>query len=457
MNLDSTISDTLQRLLASWIKIACSQRTDAQTIKVIRTKVIPLIRCFLHPKKWEKERELFLQQYKELEKKAVSEIQNAFNKLKSRIEAEESDFQSKFQQHICIIASMLKFRPEDRKAQEITEEDGFSSFLCNNCGSQMSGHRPYVFPSYAQGLYEMMSQFCCDLLAQGRDDLLSDLVKVKELRVDKGNSDAASPEDAATKEIEEIIFARTIFELIELDCVRNTIGRDMPPWRAWDIISTLEWAKEEKTRDILRKGRLRYDSIKAYGRRGRLLEQHDAVAQIKATKSKQQGTMYNVYKRRVLAILLNVICNAVKNDDENYPIVPLYPDNLELQLKDNRLCLYVEWVPGLIEVLHMHTFKEKFDRHTGDDAPNKIFTFVEKLLASPGTWVDHPLGPKVNVEKYLSKIGLKKVLCSLFIDIKSGTSVRLKAKRIALRDVPELRWEPLLKELNKFKTHEFRN
>lgn len=432
-----------------------------------------------------------------LEENALIQIKKALEFLKQRI-LEEEILKESVKNHVCIIQSMLKFRASDENYINVLNDQGINELLCAICGDKEERHRVYVMPSYLQGLFEHMCYLCNAIFNLGREDLVIDFVQIKVLN-EYQYDQMGNPYLNQIRVIDKFTFAPLIFELAQFNdtyCLGN--DKTMPSWLAWETLYSIEWASKESARDFFRKKKeLKYNTPDLCEKNAHRLQLHSIRCEVKAICNKdQESCKINNDKWPDRIIKLSV--SGISNTKEDQVLLPetreeqnirdkisshnrerldraleivlkdvygvsndaiehlIYPQAIELIIEDDiKLRLKVEWNSHIVEMLDLQAFKERIE--AGEDIPNTLYNFVNELIDKPGIFMElnYSLGTKVNVKKYLKKIGLSGVLYDLFIVNQTGSKAMLRSKRIILSKIPKAKLKKLDKHLENLRHHKW--
>jgi len=302
--------------------------------------LICFIRLDLHAK-WVAESSAYSETVALTRKKALAEVESAYQKLKNCMSNNELLGTPSIKKRMCIIDTMLSSKYDFREDQAIK-----GSYICNHCDNDIQSHRASVFPYFERCLFDQVKYLCRDILNLGQEDLTKGFVETIELN--------------GIKHIDRVFFAPSIFKSIELESQLD-FGPDMHPWFAWNMICNIESIKSEKIRDNFRKAKkichvssgiegLWYNSIEDYVRNAKWLEIHGTKAQIELIEHKRQGSLNNDYKSDSLNVALDVILQDVFKGEFALYDSNIQPHALELLLdEDDILYLRVEWATLKVE------------------------------------------------------------------------------------------------------------
>lgn len=162
---------------------------------------------------------------------------------------------------------------------------------------------------------------------------------------------------------------------------------------------------------------------------------------------------------KLLNVVLNCIYQLNPTDSEKFK----GPLGLELKIEDDlQLRLFVEWFPGLVEVLHLHKFKdlnkkskkEQADRsdYSFKNDGNFAYKFISGLLTNSTFKMNPSEADGLNAIKYLKRVGIKGALYQLLIAHTTGFSAELTPKRSDLSGASVQILKMLCKQLAALKT-----
>lgn len=376
-------------------------------------------------------------------------------------------------------------------------EERRSDFFCCNCGSLEHDHRVTVLPSYVWGFNEKVENLCRTIIKLGRKDLVQDYVEIigrreiQEVEQIEGNTlpayvcecgfiyndqsakkdlhgqliafdqlpeDWFCPSESCSKgdyqrhyyRVPCIVYYANSFNFVlsfnELEREdRLFLQSDVPSkdniWPSVGNLYLLEWAYKSRS-DYFRRKKLIYATPEKCAHSAKLLVLHSTKTEVTnlKPKEKRKNDTFICKRERVKKDLDTIIQKSCESDDHivNQVDDTVIPFRIELALEDDiKLRLLVEWIPGVIEVCHLHLFHYKDStRHT----------FLDDLLNNPGkpVKIKSTEGLVENAKEILRKAGISGVLAKIFI-------CKAKAETATLRGSVYLeRWsEPMLKKLCK--------
>ena len=229
---------------------------------------------------------------------------------------------------------------------------------------------------------------------------------------------------------------------------------EIPSWVAYETLRRIKWAREAQ-RDYFRAKGLCFKnpSPETCEKSASLLGQHSLWSEVKSVqnqdrnknKKKRKYTIligedhkplvlpsvkdvpFFLDKDRInksLALVLKKI--GVSPEGISCECEYIFPINIELGFEDKyRLCLSIEWAPGIFEILHLHLFQAS--------DTNIRYDFIKELYENPQMLINNSLDEfGINAKQYLERIGITGVLDKLFIAEKMKTGAILRAKRIDL-------------------------
>lgn len=472
--------DSAIHILKYHIKEVRSKKNASEFIDSVITKIKPLI-GLIQPgiiQEYETDKSNHLKKYQHFKDKTLAEIKESFVILKQRLCNEGLLTNSVILRQTCIIDSIFESRLENEKAFEIINNEGISEWICTICGDNKRSHRVYVFPSYHEGLFREVCCLCDKIFQLGRKDLIIDLAEIRTF--EKWQHSTISENDLKYKseEIDRYIFAPSLFELFKLNDITyfQNQGSDVPPWVAWDILYSAEWAVKEAARDFLRKKTLNYDSPEAIitsayrlglhalrltvknavKRQDNLFSENDSLDLSKSKLKCNSMTFIHERIDKALELVLRDI-DKISDSCRAEPDYVLYPVSIKLFFDDYydefRLCLKVEYASNIYQIIQLHKFRDNIDNDSGDDISNKIYIFIQKLIQNPNqfTKLNYLQSVKVNAKKHLHKVGIAEILYELFIINKTGNSVALQSNHIDLTEKPKIKLNQLQNYLDTLK------
>ena len=221
-------------------------------------------------------------------------------------------------------------------------------------------------------------------------------------------------------------------------------------WVAFEMLYRIEWAWNI-SRDYLRKKTLTYKSAEDCAKSALRLGFHSLRGEIKNLQPKQKRKKSTFFCRRnFLEKNLNKVLQRVYESEEcvlSQISEKSIPHAIELLLEDDiQLRLSVEWIPGVIEVCHVHSFQ---DDHT-ECAKNSRRNFVCDLLDKPGKRVQIRVSGE-NAKEYLRRVGIKGVVAKLFIKEAKADTAILRSKPVALEGMSEATLKKVCSAIQKLK------
>ena len=468
------------------------QRTDWDACNILITKIMPLLEQHPLSVQWAEARRSDRQQRDDLEAQIPEELKQAFADIKSRIRGRALAREQSVRQRLCMLDSMLTFRLVERQKTRIRLRRGEP--MCSLCGAALWAHQVWVLPSYAYGVHTVLKSLCHAIVKLGGSDLLTKYVKVHDAKeyvapqryrciyckhvhdcseygiaLDDLSPEWSCPTCGGSKDnflpldvggrviqsIERFTLARSMMNELVL------LGSQIPLWDHDDPDAQVRAAYEtlcaikvawEMDGDFLRRKYLWYYAAQECKESGRLLEFHSLSAAIAAIKNKAQGKNRALYYTRA-AIKEALDCLAqrlgiVVSGEDAYPAV--WPLSVELIQEEHgvKLRLQIEWVPGVYETCHLHTFQE------ADNTSNSLYDFTKDLWAEEGRWVavDPAFVTGANIKKYLHRIGIRGALEQLFVEYRDAHSVRLRSSCIDLSGQSEIVRRKLCRQVDKLKT-----
>lgn len=465
-------------------------KKDAEEYKIaVIDEILPLI--FMLRPDLDKKTDAFLNDYKsqrnKLENLSIEQIKKAYSILKLRVTQRNLWENIEIKRIICSIEAILQFKPDDRDAVEVKNVDGNTDFICNLCGDSKINHRIFVFPSYVEGLFMKVCNFCDILHKQGHNDLIKDLVVFKKTIVDQELSPFrkyycfeckyvynknsalrdnngqiiafddlddgwACPKCSVDKseffpiypgyiahkvfKISRYKFAPAFFKLSNFDRKFNFYKQSPKLEIALFNIFCLTETITEERRSYLRKREkkpLHFNNHQKIAENSYLLLLNLQRTELKPkAEAKKLEDRTVVHGRKWIDNNLDSILEEAYKDykKNNKSYKPVYPESLELFLTDEReLRLKIGWDCDIIQTVEIQKFHGE---------SNVIFNFVDMLIQNPGVpqsfQYDLKVAAKLNAKTYLNKIGLEGILYKLFITNKDGSSVYFNSKCINIRD-----------------------
>jgi hypothetical protein len=464
MRTNARYSDKLNHVLHYYIGVLWAKKKDYEACMVLVDKIIPLIRS-IDPKitkQWEEEARSYADKKNQRESNLLAVCKETFSQLKSRLEVAGLASEQSIKQRLCIIDSILEFRPEDDRAVNIGSGKE-PKFICTECGLEKFLHRVYVLPSYAWGLEQEIKGLCNDVAALERYDLLEGFVELRYIdeyfRGELG--DYCTKTAIKVPYISAFTFVSSIDQQSELDPVLSFEKNGTPLWIAWNMLRNIEWCLKG-SRDYLRKKYLRYDDVDNCIRSTRLLQEHAAWVDIKAIKNGKKTTAQEkiiaqetaIYSRKRIKSWVASIMAALPVTNTK-DLATTLPYALELDMPKegdlrSDLRLKIELQPGIIEVVSIHTFQETVNT-SEDPVTNCAEKFIRDLYDSPGTFVKIGNVSGANAKKYLARVGIKGILKELLVESCTGKEAKLKS-RIELNNKPEYILKKVRSAIQKFAT-----
>jgi hypothetical protein len=419
-----------------------------------------------------KEKRTFINQGRNLEKKTLKELSTFFDRLKQLISNTNLLQNQNIKQLVCCTEMMLSFganKKENFEINELSEPEFILELdrnkvseklfwatkkidrisICRNCQAPHSNHRAYILPSYEWGIHNELEKLCHELLNLEHEDLKSLFSEIPDIKT--------------------FTFAPSFHELEKL---RNTLTQDAIQrneteiWQAFEILYRVEWAsndqlgqdglKKNASRDFLRKKKPSYDDAQALRTAANLLGLNNLRCEVVGLVPAQKRTKHSFFSNRTILqqnldkILRKIYQSADTSVDSDNPP---FPHSIELKIEDfDRLRLFVEWMPGVIEVCHLHTFK--------DDQDSSRLGFITELIKKPdGNMRIRRLSNETkNTKEYLRRAGIDGIIRKLFFaavradqahlnsqPLENATLAELKKLRAAIQELKTIRWEPDIK------------
>ncbi|MBY0109656.1 MAG: hypothetical protein K2X90_00945 [Candidatus Babeliaceae bacterium] len=418
MKQQEIINDNIVVVPLLWhcIKEARSEKTDHKFFKLIQARVIDLI----------------VEAYPEAVSIWVKKKEGHKNK---RPAVEEK-------------ASRALWKIHDAVKQELSPENLLHKHYIDRYISSMkdalAGYPDVLLTSHVRVAYDYFKRLCYEILKLGKPEIIKNYVKIRhsrnlnELVIDK----FFIPEVDALLKYDEIL------------CWDNRKKKNCPPWVAWETLATFKWSMTSKTkyeekwttkyrehRDEVRREKLClcYSQIKVSHSSSRCgspeackngeyrLYLKGLLAESKAIKSKRQGARkVSFFSRDNIGGALEVIFNRVCKMPhvEKVLIKDVSPCSLSIYVEEGTyLRLKVEWGGGVYEVLNMHTLQFK-------DEPkiNATGDFIISLVERPNVTAIVALEKYwFNVDKFLKRCGINKVLQKFFIVKKTSKYASLSS------------------------------
>lgn len=438
-------------LLKYQIKVLRSQRTDHEYQDVLVRKVMPLIRLMfpMQHAQWIQEKKAFSQKRDELKKAALIEIKQVLACLKQRLQEAGLMDDETLKQCLSSIESVLEFREKYVMPSYIEIAHDRLKHLCEViCGIRCED----LIKDYAEIRYSLKYKdepqkagdfqayrcidcgyLYCDSTApkniDGQPTPFEDVGSNWTCPIAGGDQSNFQKYQLPILYNVPIIdtykasFVPSIYELKELDDLISRHGRawaSRPDWVAWESLYNIEWSFNV-SRDYFRNKDLHYETPADCERTAFLVERDASRAEVKSIQSKRQkrNRVYLFRSDFVDPNLDRIFKSLCGEDDSSNNLesadYAAFPYGIELTLEDdNHLRLMVEWIPGIIEVCHMHTFQE-LEKINGDPMKNSMYDFICALLESPGVLVKIKPVEGANAKKYLSRAGISGTIAKFFI------------------------------------------
>gem|GEM_PF-3996971 len=380
---------------------------------------------------------------------------------------------------------------------------------CLNCHGLEIDHRLYTFPSYVYGVYTEVKNLCLTIIALSMGELVKDRVEIRyrpgtkfvekkdgnilqgyrcscgyiydDKTAKKGANDQFISFDQLSEDfccpfykcpmshfeiyrypilcnvshVNSFNFAPSFHELQNLNDLLNKDCENIEDndiWIAVEMLHRIDWAWNI-SRDYLRKktNTLSHKDAKDCARSAFLLGLCNLTAEVNKLEPKRKRNRNALFCDRVhvkenLEKVLHEIYHSSDQTLSKASDIAI-PYAIELILEDhNQLRLFVEWMPGVIEVCHIHSFQ--------DSAINIGRSFVADLLDHPGESIKINLSEDLdeNAKEYLRRIGIKGVLARLFIREAKADKAIFWPKRRVLEDMPGATLKKLCNSIQKFKT-----
>jgi rubredoxin len=242
------------------------------------------------------------------------------------------------------------------------------------------------------------------------------------------------------------------------DAIKNN---ETAIWQAFEILYRVEWAsthqlgqdglKKNAPPDFLRKKKPSYDDAQTLRTAANLLGLKNLRDEVISLVPAQKRAKYSFFSNRTIIQqnLDKVLRNIYQSDETlvnscNSP----FPLAIELKIEDHRLLrLLVEWIPGIIEVCHLHTYKD-------DQEDCSRLDFVDELIENPGKmikirWHNNEIK---NAKEYLRRAGIDGIIQRSFLDEVKAAQAQLKSKRILLQNATDAELKKLRQAIQKLKT-----
>lgn len=482
--------------------VACLIKSETRHnfFKTFVQRIMPLIRI-IAPKML---RSLFLKSREEerkrlaLEDAVLAEIKKSFVYMKTKLLNESFLDEEEIKQKACYVETILNFNFQ-------RNSDG----ACLNCNGAERNHRAYLLPSYAWGLWEEMRQLIQLIYEKGRLDIIEKMVEMryqKEYCVNENNDKSliqrydcmqcgyiydqktalrdldgiaiqfgalsdewCCAECSSSKssfmiqhkyvlrnvaKIDCFIFAPSFEKLQELN---NSFDTNDDLWIIYESLRRIEvgW---KLGWDFLRKKKLAFNSIKSIRNGSYYLGIQSLYFEGKALRqSPRSRTGEFFYSREKVTKMLKKLIEAIytnsgqlENDQEQI----LVPHSIELFIeKEQWLCLKVEWIPGIFEILKVHSFSN-ISGGKKEDNGNIRLKFLTSLIKNPQKVVYMPTS-EGNSSQIFEKIGLEGILGKIFVKkkIKGGAILHPKFNDVELLSPFEL--NRLLTVLNELEVIEW--